>query len=194
MDTGLEKLLHRFERPLIAIDGRCGCGKSSLGAELAAKLHAPLFHMDDFYLPFAQRSENWRERPAGNMDLERFRREVLEPLRCGESVLYLAYCCPEDSFLPERVISPGPAAIIEGSYSHHPLLADYYDLKLFVTANSRIQQERLRRREGSHYSAFKETWIPMEELYFETFDIEAHADCLITTDTFPPAWHWMHTL
>lgn len=39
------------ETPLfIAIDGRCGSGKTTLGEALAKRLHASLIHMDDFYL------------------------------------------------------------------------------------------------------------------------------------------------
>ena len=74
-------------RLLIAIDGRCGCGKSSLGVKLAESLDANLFHMDDFYLPFRDRVENWQDVPAGNMDLKRFRAEVLKPASDGQEVL-----------------------------------------------------------------------------------------------------------
>ena len=34
---------------ILAIDGRCASGKSTLGQELAEKWNASLFHMDDFY-------------------------------------------------------------------------------------------------------------------------------------------------
>ena len=73
-------------RLLLAIDGRCGCGKSTLAAQLRAAFGGSVFHTDDFYLPFAARAEDWREGIAGNMDLMRLRAEVLEPLRRGESV------------------------------------------------------------------------------------------------------------
>ena len=138
--------------------------------------------MDDFYLPFARRRSNWREIPAGNMDLERFRREVLEPGLTGQPVLYRAYRCPEDRFLETEEIPWRPWAVVEGSYSQHPLLADAYRTKFFVTADPAVQEQRLRRREGDHFAAFREIWIPMEEHYFRTFAIERSADAVLLTE------------
>ncbi|MBQ1402930.1 MAG: uridine kinase, partial [Oscillospiraceae bacterium] len=129
-------------RLLIAIDGRCGCGKSSLGAKLAESLDANLFHMDDFYLPFRDRVENWRSVPAGNMDLKRFRAEVLEPASGGQVVLYRAFSCPQRRYLEEKRLPSKRVSIVEGSYSQHPFLSDLYDIKLFVTAEKSVQEAR----------------------------------------------------
>ena len=186
----LQHLLEEKGKLLIAIDGRCGCGKSRLGAELAQALQANLFHMDDYYLPFRFRQDNWEEIPAGNMDLHRFYADILEPVRNGQKVLYRPFSCPERRYLPEKVFLPAPVNIVEGSYSQHPLLADAYDVKLFVTAEKAIQTERLQAREGDHYTAFEKTWIPMEERYFQHFSIEEGADCVIRTDADPSVWEW----
>lgn len=186
----IRNMLDEKDRLLIAIDGRCGCGKSRLGGELAEKLGANLFHMDDYYLPFRLRAGNWQEIPAGNMDLIRFRAEVLDPAVNGQEVLYRPFSCPQRRYLEEKRILPKRIAIIEGSYSMHPLLAEAYDVKLFVTAEKAVQEVRLRAREGDHYRAFEETWIPMEELYFLAYSVENSADCIIRTDTEPTVWEW----
>ena len=186
----LQKILDNKDWLLIAIDGRCGCGKSSLGAELAESLDANLFHMDDFYLPFRQRVENWQDIPAGNMDLTRFRSEVLEPAGNGQEILYRAFSCPQRRYLQEKRFPPMKVNLVEGSYSQHPFLADAYDSKLFVTAEKSIQEARLRVREGDHYKAFEEIWIPMEEHYFRYFSIEHNADCIVRTDSDPTVWEW----
>ena len=56
MEQVLNGILERIEKIhettiplLIAIDGRCGSGKTTLGEALAKRLHASLIHMDDFY-------------------------------------------------------------------------------------------------------------------------------------------------
>ena len=69
------------ERPvLIALDGRCGSGKTTLAAQLAEQFPgSAVFHTDDYYLPPAQRIPNWAETPCANMDLTRLREEVLVP-------------------------------------------------------------------------------------------------------------------
>ena len=36
---------------VIAIDGRCASGKTTLARELAERLGAGVIHMDDFFLP-----------------------------------------------------------------------------------------------------------------------------------------------
>jgi uridine kinase len=193
MERYLEKLMQYSpdgKRLLIAIDGRCGCGKSSLGAELAEKLDGNLFHMDDYYLPFRFRQENWETIPAGNMDLHRFYADVLEPARKGQTIHYRAFSCPLRQYLPEKVFSPCAVNIVEGSYSQHPLLAESYDVKLFITAERKVQEQRLRSREGDHYSAFEKIWIPMEERYFRQFSVEEKANCIIYTDKNPSAWDW----
>ena len=37
-------------RVLVAIDGRCAAGKTTLAASLQAQLGCNVFHMDDFFL------------------------------------------------------------------------------------------------------------------------------------------------
>ena len=37
-------------RVLVAIDGRCAAGKTTLAASLQAQLECNVFHMDDFFL------------------------------------------------------------------------------------------------------------------------------------------------
>ena len=123
----IRRELERRGRLLLAIDGRCGCGKSTLAARLAADFGGSVVHTDDFYLPFAARKTDWREGVAANMDLLRLRDEVLVPLRRGERARCRAYDCGEDRFLPPREVAADGLVLLEGSYSAHPLLRAYYD-------------------------------------------------------------------
>ena len=178
----IRRRLAESGRLLLAIDGRCGCGKSSLAAELAETFGGNVFHLDDFYLPSDAREENWQERPAGNMDLERFRGEVLEPLQRGQAVAYRAWDCRDGRFRETREIPFRPLSIVEGSYSQHPALRTCYGLCLFVTASPETQRARLRAREGERFAAFEALWIPLEERYFRAFRIEENAERVIRTD------------
>lgn len=183
----VERALAERGHLLLAIDGRCGCGKSSLAEVLARELDGNVFHTDDFYLPFSRRPDNWKTLPAGNMDLTRLREEVLMPLLAKETVYYRAYDCPGDSFKPTREIPFKALSAVEGSYSQHPILAAAYDRTLFVTADRNVQMHRLREREGAHAASFEELWIPMEENYFKAFAIEPKADWILRTDS--PEWN-----
>ena len=172
-----------LERPvLIALDGRCGSGKTTLAVQLAEQFPgSAVFHTDDYYLPPAQRIPNWAETPCANMDLTRLREEVLVPAQAGAAVRSRAYSCREGAYLPEQCVPPAPLYILEGSYSHHPILAGFYDLKVFITCSKKEQARRLQAREGERYENFVRRWIPLEEAYFAQCRIEALADLLWDT-------------
>lgn len=173
---------HPEQPVLIALDGRCGSGKTTLAAQLAEQFpDSAVFHTDDYYLPPAQRIPNWAETPCTNMDLTRLREEVLVPAQAGAAVHCRAYSCREGAYLPEQCVPPAPLYILEGSYSHHPILADFYDLKVFVTCSKEEQARRLQAREGERYENFVRRWIPLEEAYFAQCRVEALADLLWDT-------------
>ena len=62
----LRRLQGEKRRPfLVAIDGRCAAGKTTLAGELQAALGCNVVHMDDFYLPFSRRTAERMARPGG---------------------------------------------------------------------------------------------------------------------------------
>lgn len=176
-------LAQRPAQPLVlALDGRCGSGKTTMAAALAQRFPASIvLHTDDFYLPPADRVPGWEQTPCANMDLARLRDEVLAPARAGKPVLYRAYSCREGAYLPVQQLAAQPLVILEGSYSHHPLLTDCETLRVFVTCSQAEQTRRLRAREGARYANFAARWIPLEEGYFAQYGIEERADFVVDT-------------
>ena len=184
----LEKLAREKARrkrsALIAIDGRCGSGKTGFAALMGVLACASdVVHMDDFYLPWAKRAPDWQDIPAGNMDLERFRKEVLLSAGKAEPARYRPYDCSGDRLL-DPVELWEPLRVVEGSYSQHPSLAEYYDYKLFLTCSREEQARRLQAREGAYYPAFDRTWRTLEERYFAACGTEAAADLVVDTTGF----------
>ena len=155
-------------KPLVlALDGRCGSGKTTLANTLARQFPASItLHTDDFYLPPAQRIRGWEKTPCANMDLARLRDEALRPAYEGQAVQYRAYSCREGAYLPARELAAQPLVILEGSYSHHPLLTGYETLRVFLTCAKEEQTRRLQAREGERYANFAARWVPLEEGYF----------------------------
>lgn len=135
----------------------------------------------NFYLPPPQRVTGWERIPCANMHLERLRAEAVAPRTGRRAVCYKAYSCREGAYLPPRVLGPAPLVIVEGSYSHHPSLAPYYDIKVFVTCSAEEQVRRLRAREGKRYLNFVQRWIPLEEEYFTDYAIERNAEMTVVT-------------
>lgn len=76
-ETMSEEILKRKHRPvIIAIDERCAAGKSTLALLLSEQPDATIFHLDDFYLQGRQRTYERFNEVGGNVDYERFVKEV----------------------------------------------------------------------------------------------------------------------
>ena len=127
---------------------RSGSGKTTLANGLSAQFPGcTLLRTDDFYLPPARRSPDWAHTPCANMDLTRLRDEALRPAYAGQPVAYRAYSCRQGAYLPPVQLPTQPLVILEGSYSHHPLLRPYETLRVFVTCTKAEQTRRLQARE-----------------------------------------------
>ena len=158
---------------LVAIDGRCGAGKTTLAAQLKEMCECSVIHMDHFFPRLEQRTAERLSKPGGNIDHERFLDEVMMPLLCKETFSYCPFNPHKNEMLEAIQINPNNTVIIEGSYSCHPLFFDYYDLRVFLDISEEERHRRILLRNGkSGLIQFKEKWIPMEESYFSAFSIE----------------------
>ncbi len=178
----ISAILEKKDTALIAIDGRCASGKTTLAAKLFENMDCNVFHMDDFFLRPEQRTAARLAEAGGNVDRERFEKEVLLPLTKGISFAYRPYDCGNARLGTPITVMPKKLNIIEGSYSCHPSLFSYFDLHIFVTMDSEEQMRRIFARNGREKAEiFRTRWIPMEERYFDAFDIKNQ--CKIVIDT-----------
>ena len=173
-------LLQTRERVLIAIDGNCCAGKTTMAARLGDLLHANVFHLDDYFLQPHMRTPERLSQTGGNVDAERFVAEVLLPASLGETAQVRKYDCHEDLLMPAMPVAPGQIVIIEGAYSLHPLLAPYYSLKVFCRIDPSLQLSRILARNGAAaLEVFQTRWIPLENKYFEALDVLSQCDIVI---------------
>lgn len=169
---------------IIAIDGRCAAGKSSFAQKIQEETGCNVVSMDHFFLRPAQRTPERLAEPGGNVDWERCLEEVLRPLRRGEGASYRPYDCKRQEFLEPVALSPGRVTLVEGAYSCHPQLWDFYDAHVFLTIDPAEQLRRVEARNGPEaLPLFRDKWIPLEEAYFRAFQIPARcAVCLTVSD------------
>lgn len=164
----IKELLEEKARVTVAIDGRCASGKTTLAREISRMLKAPVVHADHFFLRPKQRTPERLAEAGGNLDRERLLSEVLIPRVQGEAISYTRFDCSTQALVEKINIPKNPVLIVEGSYSMHPELSGFYDLKIFLTTKKSTQEERLLAREGAgKLVLFQERWIPLEEAYFE---------------------------
>ena len=171
----------QLSRPLvIAIDGRCAAGKTTLAAALQRETGCPVLHLDHFFLRPEQRTPQRLAQPGGNVDWERFLAEVLLPLEKGRPFSYRPYDCHTQSLAEPVSVLPAPLVVVEGSYSCHPALWEHYGLHVFLTISPAEQLRRIRQRNGEEgLAAFRERWIPLEEAYFQAFSLPGRCElCL----------------
>ena len=174
-----ELLLKEKEQVLIAIDGSCTSGKSTLAEILTEVFDCNLFLMDDFFLRPEQRTSERLSQPGGNVEYERFREEVLLPLKAGKPFSYRPYDCSTGTLQDPVKVNPKRINIIEGSYSQHPWFEDPYDLKIFLQISPAVRLGRIMQRPAFLQKRFLEEWIPMEQQYFEAFSICERADLAV---------------
>ena len=171
-----QQLLQEKQRVLVAIDGRCASGKTTLAQALQERLNCDVIHMDSFFLRPEQRTKERYEMPGGNVDYERLQIEVMEPLKKGHSFCYRPFLCSTQELGEPIAVKETNVILLEGSYSCHPLLWDQTDLHIFLTVDATEQLRRLEKRDASKLRAFQEKWIPLEEHYFASYEIEEKCD------------------
>ncbi len=175
------QLLRQPGRVIVAIDGRCGSGKTTLAARLQKHFRCSVFHMDDFFLRPEQRTPERFAAPGENVDHERFLEEVLLPLHGTQAITYQPLLCPQQQLGTPVMIEPKRLVIIEGAYACHPELWAHYDLRLFLTIDPAEQMRRIEKRNGPEKAEqFRIRWIPFEEMYFKAYDVQARCDLCIS--------------
>lgn len=169
----IETILTEKEYLILALDGRCASGKTTLTAFLQEKLSCAVIHMDDFFLRPEQRTKERLAVPGGNVDYERFLKEILIPLKNQKDFTYRPYDCHTQMLKEAVAVNRNRITIVEGTYSCHPALWEYYDLHVFLDVDKERQMERICLRNGEvAASRFANLWIPLEEKYITECDIE----------------------
>ncbi len=167
----------RQETVCVAIDGPSAAGKSTLGTLLGELYGCPVLHMDDYFVPQWERSEERMARPGGNIDAGRFAREVLPGMTAGTAFTTGVFDCHTQAIREIRTIPAAPLYVTEGVYALHPDLADAYHIKVYMDVERLTQNRRILRRNGKEIAArYRREWIPMENSYFEAFDIKNQCD------------------
>lgn len=172
IDLALKAKEQEQGQVLVAVDGMCASGKSTMGRILQGIYGCNLFHMDDFFLQPHQRTRMRLEEAGGNVDYERFQEEVLGHIKDQDGFTYQVYNCQKQR-LDQKIAVPWKLLnLVEGSYSQHPYFGDVWDLRIFCQVSEEEQLKRIRVRNGEVMSQrFQQEWIPKENAYFSAFHI-----------------------
>lgn len=146
---------------IIALEGRCGSGKSTISKLLN---NVTVIELDDHF----DSSNN----PV-NLD---YIEELLSNLKVGETINEKCFDCHTGSYyIKEKEVNS--IVVLEGVYGYLPRLRKYIDYLAYVVIDQELQLERIKTR--NNFNDFIEKWIPREEEYFKSFDFVVNADILI---------------
>lgn len=175
----ISELSDTKEKIVIAIEGSCASGKTTLAKEIAEKYDCNIIHMDDFFLPFEKRTPERFSEIGGNIDYERFCEEVAENIRADSPFSYGNFDCSTGEISQMVTVKPKKITVIEGVYSMHPKFGNIYDLCIFLDITEEIKLDRLRKRSPEKLERFINDWIPKENQYFEAYKIKEKCDLVI---------------
>ena len=179
----LQLLPRRNQTLLIAVDGCGGSGKSTFASNL--KVINPsitIVHMDDFFLPVAQRLPGSiaAQQVGCDFDWIRLRSQVLEPLHNNTPGYYQRYEWRVDSMLEWHPVPVGGIVIVEGVYAIRKELAAFYDYKIWFDCPRDLRLVRALKRDGEQSRHIWENdWMPAEDLYIKTQEPFNYADLIV---------------
>lgn len=183
----LQKLIDKIKQEakqkevyIIAIDGMAASGKTTLGVYLQKELEANLIHMDDFFLPKELRNQNRLATFGGNIHYERFYQEIISSL--NKTIQYRPFDCHSMQYRIEKILPFKKIVIIEGVYALHPYFKNYYDYAIFLKISNQTQYARLKVRNPDKIEQFMTQWIPLENQYFEAYQIESKCNEIIVNE------------
>ncbi len=165
---------------VIALDGRAASGKTSMANQLSQILNAGIVHMDDFFLPAALRTQARLSEPGGNVHYERFAAEVLPHITYEKPFSYRRFDCSTMNFGNLQNVPASKWRLVEGAYSNHPFFNDYADIRVFCDVEPHEQMRRITLRNGPEKAQiFASRWIPLEERYFQHYNILKKASLVL---------------
>ncbi|MFC4426319.1 uridine kinase [Deinococcus navajonensis] len=207
-----DRLCGRPAQPVrrVAVDGVDGAGKTTFADELAVTLgqrgrRVLRASADGFHHPRDVRYRRGRSSFEGfyrdSYDLAAMRRELLDPLGPGGSLLYRTATFDvqrdEPVWPPYQQARPGDLLIVDGLFLHRPELQPIWDDSVFLAVPIEVSVPRGAAR-GPGYGSpdplveSNQRYIEGQRLYFHEATPERHAGVVIDhTDLMcPVVLHW----
>ena len=174
--AALLDLCSQKERPIIAIDGPAGAGKTTLAREinlvLSLEMSVNVVHMDDLY-------DGWSN--ALTQDLTQVLRYLVEQHRKEESAMVRRYNWATSSFAESEEIAPADLLILEGVGSCDKALQDDLAALICIDIDPEIGVKRVLERDGAQVADEMKKWLGAQQDYFSQHSTREKADFILTT-------------
>jgi uridine kinase len=174
--AALLDLCSEKERPIIAIDGPAGAGKTTLAHEiylaLSLKMSVNVIHMDDLY-------DGWDN--ALGADLSAILKYLVNQHQKGSSAQIKRYNWSTSSFGESENIEPADLLILEGVGSGDKSLQDDLAALIWIDIDPEIGVMRVIDRDGYQVEDEMKKWLGTQQEYFSQHSTREKADFILTT-------------
>lgn len=168
-------ILNNQDTSIIALEGKCGSGKTYLSQRLSKHLDIEILPIDYFFLPTNRKTKKRLSEVGGNIDYELVRETLLD-IRNNKPRSIKIFDCKKQEYY-KIPFNPKKIVILEGVYSFHPYFRDLIDKMIYIDTPFNIRNDRLKERDN--YQDYINKWIPLEDKYFDELDIIYTADLII---------------
>lgn len=162
--------INSFE--IIALEGGCASGKSTIAQNLK---DITIIDVDDFFLSKDKKTPERLSEIGGNIDYELYE-ECLKKIKPNCTITYKVFNCQTNSYC-DKTITIKNKVLLVGVYSYHERVRKYITKLLVLLVDKNTQLGRLKERKL--YDMFINVWLPLETIYYDSFDFVGNADLLI---------------
>jgi uridine kinase len=163
-------------RPIIAIDGPAGAGKTTLAEHLTVALSlrykVTTIHMDSLYngwdAPFDEHLKNSLLKAATSH-------------KKGAPFSLSYFDWSKGEFGSEQAIAPAELLIFEGVGSSQTIVRPYLAASIWIDVEAQKGLERVLLRDGEEISEEMKRWLVLQGQHFAEEESEKSADFILTT-------------
>jgi uridine kinase len=163
-------------RPIIAIDGPAGAGKTTLAENLHLALYpyftSTIIHMDDLY-------DGWEK--ALTPELSNTLISIAHAHQASAPISLTKYDWAHSTFLPAEVIPPAQLLILEGVGSGQRAIRESLTALIWIDIDRRNGLTRVLERDGDGIKDPMQKWLVTQEQHFIDEKTDNAADFVLTT-------------
>ncbi|BEL03016.1 AAA family ATPase [Actinoplanes sichuanensis] len=156
-------------RRVLAVEGRSGAGKTTLARAVAARLGAPLIHMDDLYA-------GWDGLQQGVTALHDW---VLVPLAEDRPAVWRRWDWAAGAYAEEHPVPDAAWLVVEGVGAGGRVLRPYICGLIWVDSPTVIRKRRALDRDGQTYAPHWARWARHEDAFYAAEQVRENADLII---------------